>query len=253
MSELRLYSTEVYALKDEIQNLMNLQAIDLDVQKLEMEMAKGHGDLDTKRAEIESGKEAIVDYEEQLEFGEKRQRELEALIEDENSRIKDRQTKLMSIQTNREYQSILKEIEDTKSANKEREEELVLLLEQTASIETKIDSLKTACEETEKALATEARKVKKATTKLETEKKKIQSSREAKANKVKSKHLKRYEKLRENRNGLAVAGVTKGVCRGCNMNIPPQMFNELLREDEIMSCPTCNRMMYHQPEVETEE
>lgn len=240
-------------MKEEIQNLMNLQAIDLDVQNLEIEMAKGYGDLDAKRAEIESGKASIADYEEQFAFGEKRRRELEALIEDEQSRIKDRQAKLMNIQTNREYQSILKEIEDTKDANKQREEELVLLLEQSESIENKIQALKASCEQSEKELEAEAKKVKKSVAKLETEKKKIESTRESKAKKVKSKHLKRYEKLREKRNGLAVAGVTRGVCSGCNMNIPPQMFNELLREDEILSCPTCNRMMYHQPEEEAAE
>ena len=55
---------------------------------------------------------------------------------------------------------------------------------------------------------------------------------------------------KEPKYGLAVTGVTRGVCRGCNMNIPPQMFNQLLKEEELLSCPTCNRMMYHLPEVE---
>jgi len=232
---------------------MNLQAIDLDVQQIDLKMAKGHDELEAQRAKIEEGQSLIADYEEQLELSGKRRRELEALIDDEQERIKDRQTKLMNIQTNREYQSILKEIEDTKSANKEREDELVLLLEQSEAIEKKIEALKTSNEETEELLTTETQKLKKATAKLETEKNKILRSREAKAKKVKEKHLKRYEKLRENRNGLAVAGVTNGVCRGCNMNIPPQMFNELLKEQEILSCPTCNRMMYHLPATEKEE
>lgn len=240
-------------MKDEIQNLMNLQAIDLDVQQIDLKMAKGHDELEAQRAKIEAGQSLIADYEEQLELSGKRRRELEALIDDEQERIKDRQTKLMNIQTNREYQSILKEIEDTKAANKEREDELVLLLEQSEAIEKKIEALKTSNEETEELLTAETQKLKKATAKLETEKNKILRSREAKAKKVKEKNLKRYEKLRENRNGLAVAGVTNGVCRGCNMNIPPQMFNELLKEQEILSCPTCNRMMYHLPAAETED
>jgi hypothetical protein len=240
-------------LKEEIQNLMNLQAIDLDIQQIEIEMAKGHDELEAQRAKIQAGQILISDYQEQLELSSKRRRELEALIEDELERIKDRQTKLMNIQTNREYQSILKEIEDTKTSNKEREDELVLLLEQSEAIQNKIEVLKAANAETEEMLASETKKLKKATAKLEAEKSKILSSREEKAKKVKEKHLKRYEKLRENRNGLAVAGVTNGVCRGCNMNIPPQMFNELLKEQEILSCPTCNRMMYHFPVAGQEE
>jgi predicted nucleic acid-binding Zn-ribbon protein len=75
-------------------------------------------------------------------------------------------------------------------------------------------------------------------------------ARERLAKKVDAKYLTRYEMLRNKRNGLAVTGVTRGVCRGCNMNIPPQMFNQLLREQELLTCPTCNRMMYHLPDVE---
>jgi predicted nucleic acid-binding Zn-ribbon protein len=229
---------------------MDLQAIDLDVQKIDEKMADGHGELLTTKKEIEQGYESIADYKEQFSLGEKRRRELEATIADESERIKDRQTKLMSIQTNREYQSILKEIEDTKLANQQREEEMTLLMEQSELIEKKIAEFSKRCAEQELQLENDSKRVAQEATKLEADKQKITKVREAQAKKVDPKYLNRYEKLRVKRNGLAVTGVTRGVCRGCNMNIPPQMFNQLLREQELLSCPTCNRMMYHLPELE---
>jgi len=237
-------------MKEAIKNLMDLQAIDLEVQKIDLKMADSHGELLTTKKAIEQGYESIADYKEQFALGEKRRRELEATITDEAERIKDRQTKLMSIQTNREYQSILKEIEDTKLANQQREEELTLLLEQSELIEKKIEEISKRCAEQELQLENDSKRVAQEAAKLETDKQKITKTREAQAKKVDPKYLNRYEMLRVNRNGLAVTGVTKGVCRGCNMNIPPQMFNLLLREQELLTCPTCNRMMYHQPEVE---
>ena len=237
-------------MKEAIKNLMDLQAIDLEVQKIDLKMADSHGELLTTKKAIEQGYESIADYKEQFALGEKRRRELEATIADESERIKDRQTKLMSIQTNREYQSILKEIEDTKLANQQREEELTLLLEQSELIEKKIGEISKRCAEQELQLENDSKRVTQEAAKLEAEKQKITKSREAQAKKVDPKDLTRYEMLRVNRNGLAVTGVTRGVCRGCNMNIPPQMFNLLLTEQELLTCPTCNRMMYHQPEVE---
>lgn len=237
-------------MKEAIKNLMDLQAIDLDVQKIDEKMADGHGELLKKKKEIEQGHEAISDYKEQFEVGEKRRRELEATITDEAERIKDRQTKLMSIQTNREYQSILKEVEDTKLANQQREEELTLLLEQSELIQKKIEEISKRCAEQELQLEEESKRVAQEAAKLEADKLKITKTREAQAKKVDAKYLTRYEMLRTKRNGLAVTGVTRGVCRGCNMNIPPQMFNMLLREQELLTCPTCNRMMYHLPELE---
>ena len=46
------------------------------------------------------------------------------------------------------------------------------------------------------------------------------------------------------RRGLAVAPVQNGTCQGCNMNIPPQLFNQLQRGDSIELCATCNRIIY---------
>lgn len=237
-------------MKEAIKNLMDLQAIDLEVQKIDEQMANGHGELLAKKMQIEQGLAAINDYKEQFELGEKRRRELEATIADEGERIKDRQTKLMSIQTNREYQSILKEIEDTKQANQQREEELTLLMEQSELIQRKIEEITKKCAEQDAQLADDSKQVADETAKLDADKQKITKSREAQAKKVDGKYLARYEMLRAKRNGLAVTGVTRGVCRGCNMNIPPQMFNQLLKEQELLTCPTCNRMMYHLPEIE---
>lgn len=235
-------------MREAIRDLMELQAIDLEVQKLDEKMADGHGELLATKKAIAQGLVLIDEYKEQFAIGEKRRRELEATMTDEAERIKDRQTKLMSIQTNREYQSILKEIEDTKAANSQRDEELTLLMEQSELIEKKIEEIGKRCAQQELQLESDSQRVAKEVAKLEVEKHKITKARDAQAKKVDQRYLSRYEKLRINRNGLAVTGVTGGVCRGCNMNIPPQMFNLLLREQELLTCPTCNRMMYHQPE-----
>jgi hypothetical protein len=46
--------------------------------------------------------------------------------------------------------------------------------------------------------------------------------------------------------GLAIVEVEGAVCKGCHMNIPPQMFNELQREDSLKMCPSCERIIYWQ-------
>ena len=55
--------------------------------------------------------------------------------------------------------------------------------------------------------------------------------------------LKKYATIRMRR-GLAMAPVKNGTCQGCNMNIPPQVFNQLQRGDTIELCGNCNRIIY---------
>ena len=41
-----------------------------------------------------------------------------------------------------------------------------------------------------------------------------------------------------------MVGVKNGTCRGCNMNIPPQLYIVLQRGATIETCPSCHRIIY---------
>jgi predicted nucleic acid-binding Zn-ribbon protein len=45
--------------------------------------------------------------------------------------------------------------------------------------------------------------------------------------------------------------VVLGTCKGCQRKIPPQMANNLITAQEIMTCPNCFRFIYAAPESET--
>ncbi|MBU0728332.1 MAG: hypothetical protein KKE17_15430 [Proteobacteria bacterium] len=235
-------------LKNDMKSLRELQAIDLQISKIDEDLALGEEELEKRKLTIAERQESIVKYDEKKGAGERRRRELEAEVEDELARIKDRQTKLMNVQTNREYQSLLKEIEDAKKNNKQREDEIVLLMEQVETLKNKEHEQSTICATEETLLSEENEKVGKNATTLNKKKEDLLKTRETKSKKVPAASLKKYEMLREKRNGIAIVGVTNSICTGCYMNVPAQFYNEVLKEEKILSCPTCNRMLYYQPE-----
>lgn len=237
-------------MKKELGNLLELQDIDLRIRKLDEEIAEGYKSLEERQASIDGHRTEVVDLEERLEVVQKEKSDVENELEEEIIRLKDRQTKLMNVQTNREYQSLLKEIEGTKADNKRREEEILRYTEIAEAMVAKIEELTNTAEAEEKLLAEEKDKVDALAKELEVQKAEIDKVRADKADKVPAGIYKRYEQLRERRNGMAIVGVTGGVCQGCFMNIPAQQFNEVLRGDQLHTCPTCQRMMYHQPEEE---
>ena len=71
----------------------------------------------------------------------------------------------------------------------------------------------------------------------------IRVAREATAKLVKPDVLRKYGTIRMRR-GMAVVAVKDGTCRGCNMNIPPQLYNVLQRGSSLELCPNCNRIIY---------
>jgi hypothetical protein len=239
-------------LKANISHLRELQAIDQKISTLDKEIAASGAEIDSRRASLDGHKDTIAQLNEKIAANEQRRRELDAELEDEAVRIKDRQGKMMNVQTNREYQSILKETEDSKKTNTQREEAVVQLMEQIEALAAQIEEETRICAEDEKMLAEDVAAVEKKINQCDAEKSKILKVRESKASDVSASLLKKYTAIRDKRNGLAVVAVTNSVCRGCFMNIPPQLYNELMKEDKLISCPTCHRIMFHQPETEEE-
>lgn len=237
-------------MKEQINNLRELQEVDLEIDRIDAAITTGDEELQELRATIDTLQGDIAEYREKLASGAERRQLLESEVQEAQALIKDRQNKMMKVQTNREYQSLLKEIEDAKNANRQREEELVRLLEQDEYLQKKDEEQSTLLVGEEAGLAEQTARREAETVKLAAKRQKMTKEREAKAKKVKADLLRKYELIRAKRDGLAMAGVNRGVCFGCYMNVPPQLYNELLREDKMHICPTCNRMLYHSPDKE---
>jgi predicted nucleic acid-binding Zn-ribbon protein len=56
-----------------------------------------------------------------------------------------------------------------------------------------------------------------------------------------------YERIRKGRAGVAIAEVVQGRCSKCNMQLRPQFLQELKRQDTVMVCESCKRMLYWNP------
>jgi predicted nucleic acid-binding Zn-ribbon protein len=235
-------------LNEEIKLLTDLQVIDLQIAALDEEIHAGSKAISKLQNNLEERRDSINELTARIDEAESARRSLEASQTDEFSRIKERQSKMMQVQTNREYHSLLKEIEDGKKANKDREEETIRLMEQVESYSKIMAEQKAQIGEDEKELAEEIKQFEKKTAELNEKKAVLAKERDSMVKNFSANLLKKYDMLRERRNGRAVVGVVNGVCQGCFMNIPPQQFNDLLRGDKMLFCPTCQRILYHQME-----
>ena len=64
---------------------------------------------------------------------------------------------------------------------------------------------------------------------------------------IDSKLLAMFEQVARKRNGIAVAEARDGVCTICHVRLRPQVFNTVRRNDDIVQCDHCNRILYFVP------
>jgi predicted nucleic acid-binding Zn-ribbon protein len=56
--------------------------------------------------------------------------------------------------------------------------------------------------------------------------------------------LARYEQLLKQRRGLAVARMTGEMCAACHVRLRPHIAQIVRRNDEILACESCQRILY---------
>ena len=88
--------------------------------------------------------------------------------------------------------------------------------------------------------------------KLETERQKdidareeVQARRKEVAASLKEEVLELYERIRSYRAAPAVAEVRNGLCTACNIQLRPQVYNEIRLSEAVMVCENCSRIQYY--------
>ncbi len=238
-------------MNEQIAQLVSLQTIDLEIDTIDNEIKHEQNDLDERISSLAAKEANIIAIQEKIEQLEKDRRTLESELGDKIAHVKDRQSKMMQVQTGREQTALLKEIEDAKKSAKENEDQIVAIMEETEQLTSQMTEEKNLLKGEKKLVAAETEKVRTSIESITKGKQVKSGKRDKKAKEIDGTLIRRYNTLRERRNGLAVVNVLQGVCQGCFMSLPPQQYNLLLKGDKLFDCPTCQRIMYHQ-QVETE-
>ncbi len=230
-------------MRDQISALKELQNIDIDLKEIEINLKKFPNIITEYNTEIDRHRESITNQKSDLAEIVKTKTQLESELEQNELSIKKAEEKLFEIKTHKEYEALQKEIADMKRSNAVLEEQILEKLEEIEINEKKIaeDEGKLSSKETEYA-----QKIEEYQLQIE-ELKVVHEPKIAEKNKIleriSSEVLPIYQNI-SNKNGQALALVVNELCTGCNMNIPPQLYNHILTETEIHQCPSCKRILY---------
>jgi predicted nucleic acid-binding Zn-ribbon protein len=196
----------------------------------------------------------VEDDEAAIEDLNKQYRVLEVDVQLNLSKIQKSQEKLRAVKTNKEYQSSLKEIDDIKSVNSKLEDAMLELLEKIETAEKAIKERKQHYKEIVDESKREKQSIERDAEQREENLVELESKHVAIAAELNTGLLKIFSQVKAKQGDLvAIVAVQDAVCQGCNMNIPPQVYNELQRCDSLRYCPSCFRIIYWQDQDERSE
>ena len=152
--------------------------------------------------------------------------------------------KLRSVKTNKEYQSSLKEIDDLAATLSTIEDQMISCLEEIDEMETIVSEKKDERKRIIQEIDQQMEQLRQAEKTMQQKIADLGTDREDIVENSDPELLKLYEIVKKNIGSFAIAKVREAVCMGCHVNLPPQMFNELLRFDRVFYCPHCERLIY---------
>jgi uncharacterized protein len=234
-------------LNDYLTQLVALQAIDLQIDQIENAVKSEQSALDERISALARREAVIAELQEKIAALQKEHRSLDGDMADRMDRVRERQSKMMQVQTGREQAALLKEIEEAKKNARDNEEKIIAIMETVEKLTAQIEEEKNLLKGEKLLMAEETEKVRATIETINKGKKDREKERNQHAAQINGSVLRKYDTLRQRRNGLAVINVVDGVCQGCFMAIPPQKFNQLLRGNQMFECPTCQRLMYYFP------
>lgn len=237
-------------LKREISNLVKLQKIDSEIYSLTEEKAAKPEEIKVVEASYEAKKTHMQELEKKsLDIQKKRKEEELALGANEENRKK-LQTQLYSLKTNKEYQAMLQQIDDSKADASVIEDRILRLFEENDKLKVEIDKEKAVLIEEEKTAGAEKKKIADRIKEIDDRLAQLDAQRKQILPNIGPKVLAQYERILANREGLAIVGVGSETCMGCNMQVPPQVINLIKMYERLITCEVCNRILYVPDDVE---
>jgi predicted nucleic acid-binding Zn-ribbon protein len=231
-------------LREQTEILVKLQSIDAGKQKINAMLAKVDDKVRELDRELQTSRSSVETSEHALDGLRKTYREIESELNLNAPRIEKSKEKLRAVKNNKEYQSLLKEIDELKKQSSLLEDNLLECMEQIESSEASVKaselefrSVEARIQEAKQAIDAETQKGRRELEALNAEWEKVSAA-------VAPDILKTFDKIRKMVRGVTIAPVVNAVCQACNMNIPPQLYNDLLRFDALNYCPSCQRIIY---------
>lgn len=233
-------------MKAEIDVLLTIQEKDLKILEIKKKQQSEPQRIETmknlcadKETELNTAKEAKKDL---IVKKEGLENEVEALQE----KINKCQLQLYQLKTNQEYRAMEKEIGDYKKSKSDTEDSILEYMEKTEDASLEIANKEKEVKEREAAFKEEKVKVDQELKRLEEEKKKLEGEKEEEAKKIEAKFYKTYKRIFKNKKGLSVVPVDKNICGGCHMVLPPNVMNEVMKNNnKIITCESCSRILYY--------
>src|SRR5712671_6437227 len=228
----------------DLKNLIRLQRIDLSILEIQERIDVFPAISKALDEKLSSANSALEGAREKLKNDQAARKKLEGEVTAFEAKISKYREQMLSVQTNEEYKAFQKEIEHAQTGIRGVEDGILTFMMAAESVaadlkaaEARLKQDQQLVNQERKALEAENQKDVSAIEAYMAERKQIEPT-------ISSDLLTRYERVRKFRGGIGVAPAKDYMCDACKVRLRPQVFQEIRKNDQIIACEACQRVLY---------
>ncbi len=229
----------------DFENLIKLQDLDIELRNTSVLLEDIPHQIEDIDKKIEESLQIVQDAKNKLAQNQKKRRDLESEVQDYKERIIKYKRQLNEVKTNKEYSSLLKEIDETSTKIDTLEEKIIEEMLQADEIEKEIKTANEKAAAAQHGLTERKQTIFQEKAEAEDKMRKLEKNREELLPKIPSEQLKLYTQLSAKKNGIVLSEIREEFCSMCHMRVRPQMVNELIAGSKIITCENCGRILYY--------
>ena len=231
----------------DLQHLIHLQELDVRAERDRRRVA----DIPVAQAALEARiaqRTAALDaVKQRIGASQAARRDIERDLAAVQTRLSKFKNQLMEVKTNKEYQAMQKEISVAEEEVSNQETRLLERMEEADALAAELKAADAALKAEQAEVADERRKLDAEREVVARDLEQTLAERAALVGQLSTDVLKIYERVAQARKGVALAEARDGLCSACHVRLRPQIFNEVRRNDSIIQCDSCTRILYFVP------
>ncbi len=232
-------------METEFKNLIKLQKLDIEIRNISVLIEDVPQQIQEIDQKSEESLQMVQDAMDHFSQNQKKRRKLESDLQDMKEKIAKYKRQLNEVKTNKEYSSLLREIDETNAKIDSLEEEIIGEMLSADEIEKDIKFANKKADEIQTALAKKKDAIFQEKNKAEEKLRNLEEEKETLLPKIPSDQMKLFKQISSKKNGIVLSPVTDEFCTMCHMRVRPQTVNELIAGSQIITCENCGRILYY--------
>ena len=164
------------------------------------------------------------------------------LNEQKISKFKDQ---MLVVKTNEQYKAFQNEIGFCETEIRKSEDRILELMSASEPLERNVKAAEVSLKEEKKQVEAEKVIARERTAADQTTSHLLMAERKELMAKIPPAVLTNYERIRKGRGGVAIAEAVDSRCSRCRITLRPQFLQELKKGEKIMTCESCQRILYY--------